>query len=193
MFALNRNVLAGVAAIAVVVLATVAMTKGPFSSDMAAWVQAFGAIIAIGAAAYLQDRDRSAQRRDAHHDRMKALRAIVNRCEFTLCNINKERGTLQSARKLRYWADETQADIRAIEGISLVEIGDDEALDQIIRLRGAVTTVRRNVHLALESMQGAEAVATPDIRSQLKQVTQIRTVAERLCGGVATTATAAAS
>lgn len=166
------------------ILVSAAAARGPFSSDVAAWAQAIGAVAAIAASGFLQNRDRDARRAEAKakedrilRDRIAVLGALIDRAIEAVQFLHDKCPSSPSKNNLRHYDDEIGATLRAVERFDPISLGDH--FEIVLSLQRVVSTVQRRVRIAQEMLADSGQAKKPDVGRQLKQLSDLKSQFER--------------
>jgi hypothetical protein len=115
-------------------------------SDLAAWVQAVGSIIAIGVAIWIPVHERRASRRHEIATQTTALIAIGDRIFKTVERIHRRAADVFIERRELPWLlDEAEATSRLADSVNLTEIKDGSLIPIFMELQEAARTTSRRL------------------------------------------------
>lgn len=151
-------------------------------SATAAWAQAIFSALAIFAAVWLQDRDRSNRAADRQRSRRAAIQALGQNCLGTLEQLDRRarEGELKLGR-FGFYEDELDADLAAMTGLDLLEIDDASLATDLMKLRRLARTARRRLGYARGKVENGETVRSDRFSSAVKQA---KIIVDRMIGVV---------
>jgi hypothetical protein len=143
-------------------------------SATAAWAQAILSALAIFAAVWLQDRDRRIRAEERQRSRRTAILTVAKNCVGTLEQLDRRaRDRRLTLGRFGFYEDELEADLAAMTGLDLLEIGDAKLMAELMRVRRLAKTARRRLGYQREKVEKGEIVKPSHFSSTYRQAKQI--------------------
>jgi hypothetical protein len=148
-------------------------------TDLPAWIQAFGSIIAIIVAVWSVTwvQDRAASRKEARQLRLQieALLAIADRCITTISRLDRRarEGTFKRD-EVAWLTDEVRADVETVGSVSLLELRSARAVSAVALLHTQSRTALRRIGYVASHLNADKSVDPTFFSKALRQAHEAR-------------------